>query len=506
MKRWTWAVGVLFGLLMAPAGAFAEVEAIQHVVGESKVTTPPAFVPSFNSTVRLGETSGFQVDREGTEFSPGMTIQNRFRVGLGFDSGIVWDFFKLKMDYEHEWMSGVVYGGETDLEGDFFPGDEGVQENQLRKAFASASLGYFLTLGGGVTTSHWGLGLLANDGSKEWTPGSAYFGASRGGDVVLRGLVATGPYTSEKLTLFFGMDKVESDDVAIEGDEANQWVAGVKVGSRSPYEAGVYMVSREQTAVNGARTDVQVYDAYMGFDSTLADSLEFSVEMEGALITGDTELGPSPEFPVHEMMQMAAATRMSLNSTRWGTVLDFLYASGDVNGDDDAVNNFRVDVNYEMGMMLYRSVLAAQSARTSFYASDLDLVGIPAADLERAATRGVATNSVSIFPRVWIRPVSGLEFYGGPLFAFSEVPQGEGFNTRIAGGDVRNALNGLPGKYYGTEVDLGARWTGLFWGTEVQLGAEGGVFIPGSAFNFSGNSGTKMENVTAWRVISAIHF
>ena len=106
------------------------------------------------------------MDREGNRFEPGLTLQNRFRVGMNYDSGLQWDFLVFKLAYEHEWQSGMVMEGDNALEGEFFPGDEGVTENQLRKAFAQVSLGYFLTAGWGITTSNWGLGMLANDGSR----------------------------------------------------------------------------------------------------------------------------------------------------------------------------------------------------------------------------------------------------------------------------------------------------------------------------------------------------
>mgnify|MGYP003308926972 CR=1 FL=1 len=92
---------------------------------------------------------------------------------------------------------------------------------------------------------------------------------------------------------------------------------------------------------------------------------------------------------------------------------------------------------------------------------------------------------MAIFPRAWVRPVDGLEIYGGPLIALSDVVYSDAFNSRIAGGDPQNALNVEPGGYYGTELDLGTRWTGIFWGAEVQVGLEGAVFIPGSALSFA---------------------
>lgn len=497
-------LNVVLCCLLPVLSAQAETAEVQKVVGESEVYTPIGFTPSLSALARYGDVSAFQVDRDGEVFDASAALFTRFRVGLNYDSGIVWEFFKLQLDYEHDLVRGIVTGAEQDLNGDYYPESGGYAAHSLKEAFAKASLGYFLTLGGGITTSQWGLGLLANDGNREWTPGSAYFGAPDGGDVVLRGFAATGPWTSQKIVFFGAYDEAQQDDVMLSGDSASQWVGGVKMGTGEAYEAGIYFVSRTQETSDGKETAVRVYDTYGAFDTSVGDDWTLRLALEGALIEGTTQLAPTVDFPEHDILQLAGAARVSLEGGAWGSVLDILYASGDTNLDDDSVNNFRVDVNYEMGMMLYRHVMAAQTARAPFHASDLNLMGVPNQDLDRIATRGSATNTLAFFPRLWYRPMAGLELYGGPLIALAEVPQPDPFNTRIAGGEVRNALDGIAGTFYGVEVDLGLRWTGIFWGTELQLGAEGGMFFPGSAFN--GTDTTTMDDVSAWRVISAFKF
>ena len=179
---------------------------------------------------------------------------------------------------------------------------------------------------------------------------------------------------------------------------------------------------------------------------------------------------------------MAGVVRMKVDGGIWGTVLDILYASGDQNFDDESVNNFRIDKNFEMGMLLFKHIIAAQSSMTPVHASDPNLLGTPSDDLDRLPTRGSITNTIALFPRAWVRPMDGLEFYGGPLIAFAEVPYSDAFNSRLAGGEPRNALDGAAAQYYGTEFDLGMRVTGLLWGTQLQFGVEGAVFLPGDAF------------------------
>ena len=91
MKNWiAWSLALMGCLTGANASGQGEPHLL--VVGEDKQVEEPGFTPHFHQIFRLGETSGFEVDREGNRFEPGLTLQNRFRVGLDYDSGLQWDF------------------------------------------------------------------------------------------------------------------------------------------------------------------------------------------------------------------------------------------------------------------------------------------------------------------------------------------------------------------------------------------------------------------------------
>ena len=134
-----------------------------------------------------------------------------------------------------------------------------------------------------------------------------------------------------------------------------------------------------------------------------------------------------------------------------------------------------------MGLLLYRHVLGAQTARGQFTAADPALVGVPSAGSERIPTQGSPTNTFAVFPRLRLRPIDGLEAYGGPLVAFSAVPLLDPFNSRLGGGPARNALDGEPSNYLGLEWDAGVRYRANMHGSELTVGAEGGVLFPGGA-------------------------
>ena len=363
-------------------------------------------------------------------------------------------------------------------------------------------------------TSHWGLGLLANDGAHGWSPGSAYFGDPRGGDRVQRIMVSTGPWTRGNLVLLGAYDKALGDDILLNDDEARQVVVAAIYGFRKRTQIGAYAVMRTQDNIpagspdepeRAKQTRVSVYDVYAKSQWKLTESLKLFAELEAIFIQGETDLAPTPENPTNEVLQAALAARVQLKGRRAGGVLDFIYASGDQNFDDGSQNAFKADPNYELGLLLFRNVLAAQTGRAPVTAGDPNLVGVPAEDLDRFPTRGSVSKPIALFPRAWLRLSDGVELYGGPLLAWGEVPLADPRNTRFNGGYPVNLLGGEGSQYLGTELDLGLRSTfGLWEGLTVQLGAEGGVFFPGGAFTQA--DGSTMAPVYGGRLMGRISF
>lgn len=447
---------------------------------------------------RAERVSAFSVDREGTRHNPGVTIAPMLRAGLRLDSGKLLAPVNVHVEYEHDLPTGFV-AQRDGAEGQEMPGTQPI-DHQLRKLYGRVSLGPYLHVGGGFMTNQFGLGLLANDGAQSsWTPGSARFADNRGGDRVLRGFLGTGPLTSLGITATVAFDQVEGDDVMLPGDSALQAIGTASIGYGKPWGAGVFVVHRWQDTAAGERTEVTVVDIAARYSRVLS-TVSLSLEGELAIVAGDTTLAPTPELPKHDVLQIGAALRAAARFQSAGGVVDFLYASGDGSPDDRTQTAFKADPNYEMGMLLYRHVLAAQTGRGAVTAADLGLVGVPSPGLERVPTRGSPTNTVAVFPRAYVRPVDGLEVYGGPLLAWSPAPLNDPLNTRTLGGGVpRNALGGDPGDFLGVELDLGVRYRMLFWGTELTVGVEGAGLLPGDAF--VGADGTVMSGVFGGRAL-----
>jgi hypothetical protein len=222
------------------------------------------------------------------------------------------------------------------------------------------------------------------------------------------------------------------------------------------------------------------------------------VGVEAAYLRGDTTLAPTVAHVQETVGQLGLALRSSLDLGRWGVALDALIASGDDNLDDGEQHGFRTNHNFDLGLVLFEQVEAAQTARGAVTASDPQLVAQPVSGTERIATRGAATNTIAVFPRAFVRPARGIELYGGPLLAWAAKPMTDPFGTTIAGGQPTNALGGTTGSYLGTELDVGARARLVLWGTELALGVEAGVLLPGRALrDAAGTAPGAIESVRA---------
>lgn len=449
---------------------------------------------------RIEGFSTFPLDRYGTTLGTNFAFLPVVRAGVRLENiDTAQRPYTLQFDYEHDLVTGVGDGSPIDRLGAELPFGRKTHA-ELRRLFLRASVpAAFLVVGGGYTMSHWGLGLLANDGDHGWTKSNAYFGDPRSGDRVLRATVGTTPLTKANLVFRLAFDEVQGDDPLLRGDEAQQYIGSVLAGYGLRHSAGLYVVYRTQDARIGRGLDVVVYDAFARTSRDLGPFGEFTISGELAVINGRTTLGPTVDFPKHDILQIGATVQARLDNGTHGFALDFLFASGDENFDDKDQNAFKVDPNYEFGLLLYRVVTAAHTGRTVVTAADPTLVGRPVPDLERIPTRGGATNTVAVFPRVWWQVAEPMVVYGGPLLAWSDVDNADAFNTRLFGGEPHNALGGRPGRFYGTELDLGWRYFRTLRGFEFQLGAEGAVLFPGDAFRRL--DGSTMDEVFLGRVL-----
>ena len=436
-------------------------------------------------------TSAYGVDPNGARSSDALQGSSRATLQIDFDTGRRLGDWGAQAALAFDAVSGT-YAGAPTLEGDKIPGAR-FEPFLPTQAWAGLSLRDLGTLRVGLMNSHWGLGLLANDGNHALdSRRDDWFVLPTTGDRVARAQLVMQPFgrtstAARGLFVAFSVDQVIEDATAIraQGDTAVQEVAAVRWHFAKERWAGVYYVHRDQTFHNtsGPFLKVDVLDAAFDMDYRKVGS-GLRVQGEGAVILGRTDLAPTPDHPEHDVRQSAAVAKARYDWADKGLrfELDGGWFSGDDNLEDGALTGFKANPNFQQGILLFSQVLGWQSGRSRVTASNPQVSGYPSADLDRLATGGAVTSAITAFPKVGWKATSFLEIYGGALLAFSPTAPIDAFSTRIGGGTPRNYLGKAPnGSLLGTEFDLGAvaTLTSNAWPFTLALRGEYAILLPG---------------------------
>ncbi|MBI5609196.1 MAG: hypothetical protein HY902_09995 [Deltaproteobacteria bacterium] len=440
--------------------------------------------------------SAFAIDRSSEKSNDGPVGDSRITLRADLDTGRRLGDWSATATLAVDALTGAFAGRPT-AEGDKLPQSHW---NSLvpTQALAGVGLRDLGALRVGLMTSHWGMGLVANDGGHAFDGRrDSWFALPTTGDRVARAQLILQPFGRSGgdlrgLYLIGAADAVVEDANAVwdKGDRAYQQVGAARFHLARERWLGLYYVHRDQKvhSENGPFLRVHVIDAAFDLDYRQAGA-GLRVQGEAAMILGRTSLGPSPDFPEHDVRQGAAVARARWQSGDLGLRLEFDagWFSGDANLDDGAVTGFKANPNFQQGLVLFSQVLGWQSGRARRSASDPMITGYPAQDLDRLATNGSVTSAITAFPKVGWKFAPQLEVYGGALLAFSPTPPVDPFATRaMGGGTPRNALGKAPdGNVLGTEIDLGVA-AGLApaeWPVSLELRGEYGVLVPGGVLD-----------------------
>jgi hypothetical protein len=257
-----------------------------------------------------------------------------------------------------------------------------------------------------------------------------------------------------------------------------------------PLTVGVYMAFRTQEDDDGDALDAQAYDLFVKWVHPLADlNGRLTLGAELAFINAHTDRVISEQARQGvDVTSMGAVfrARLELDDPGIETRLEVGWASGDNNRSDDRVRSFSFDPSYQVGMILFSEVMARVSARTVDLIRDPDIAAVPPEGVELVATDGKITNTVYVNPVVRWRSNIGLGFDAGALFAWSEADLVDSWASAQNGGYNYNYLGKAldsDSRYLGTELNLGMRYTfDIRAAVAFVLGVQGGVFLPGSAF------------------------
>lgn len=345
----------------------------------------------------------------------------------------------------------------------------------------------------GQQTSNWGLGLLANDGAKD--PEAGDFGQQQFGNLVYRALLAARPLFAKggawrAFETAFAADLVVRDNFGefVKGDRAFQGIIALRFAKDDNHNFGVYAVYRNQSNINvtdgGKQTQVFVFDFAGRWEFMKRRQRDFKLGWELVGITGTTTQARNTTADLLQVRQLGFAVKSAYRIRKTTIYLDGGFASGDQNPSDDRVENFRFDRDYKVGLILFDQVMAYQTARAAARASDPNILGRPPEGTDVLGTAGSVSGAWYLYPRVKVAVLDWFDLYGGPLFAFSTAKLTDPFNSNVGGGTALNFLNGTPGGYLGTEIDLGAQLR--FHPVKellLSVTGEGGLFLPGSAFS-----------------------
>lgn len=515
--RMAWVAALCCAGALTATSAFAQADAAAVAVPEAptpsavampEAATPqtvappvtPAKVEQPHQSIGLGlsgrtglqKTSAFAVDHTGAQSSSDVEWATRLRARLEATSPERPGHWQYDAVIAVDLLDGLPLA-KVGLDGDKLPGQR-FQPTSLQEAWIGGRMGKKFGVRVGAMTSHWGSGLVANDGGASFsTERNDWFSLSRSGDRVMRALVFSMPWADHADSPLRGLlftaaaDRVLDDDSAqlTLGERANQGSLTARMFLDKARWIGMYYAHRQQHHDNGKDLVVNVVDAALDLDYRDAQThTGLRIEGEAAWIMGDTTLSPTPEFPLHNINQFGAFGRVTHKTAGGLTLqLDAGYFSGDANYDDKNLNSFRADRNFRQGLILFERVLGWQTGRARITASNLNVVGVPNQDLDRLASDGAVFNAITAFPKIGLRFAEDHEIFGGVLLAMSPVSTADPYLTKTqSGGSPTNYLGQTPSAWLGSEIDIGYRWYARLPDKMqgcLMVGLEGGVLLPG---------------------------
>ena len=362
----------------------------------------------------------------------------------------------------------------------------------------------------GQQGSHWGMGLVANDGDHP-----TLFGDYQRGSLSERLLFATTPFgKGSPLSVAVAGDVIFQDqtaDLVLDHDRAFQGVLALLYRTK-PAEAGFYGVIRHQerdhVAVDALTpyTDsltVGVLDVTGKFNTKVPGTSAFAYgQLEAAVILGSTSFlrgaygrATDPTLKRDDELVRSFGAAAMLGATRvtgtgkdaWGELVAEVetgYASGDADSNDGVSKRFTFDGNHRVGLVLFNQVLAWKTARAATIAQDPDLVARAAPGLGFLPSKGGVFGAQYLNPRMIIRPRRWLDLKTGVVIAQTTADLVDPYHQGALG-NIATYDSGDPRRHdLGLELDFGANVrVPVDTTATVQAGVEGGVLFPGHAFD-----------------------
>lgn len=356
----------------------------------------------------------------------------------------------------------------------------------------------------GQQKSHWGMGLLANDGDH-----ASLFGDYRRGTLAERLLFATRPMGKDTpLAIVLAGDVIFEDPLAklIDGDRAFQGIIAVR-WENPRFHVGIYGVVRHQERDRESvdaltpfteELTVGVLDVAAGFNAPVPGHDAFIVgEVEAALIGGETSFVRNIDLTAagetENVLSFGGAAKLGLvtvektdEGRRFGELavnVELGYASGDADPYDGVTRRFSFDQNHNVGLVLFDQVMQWKTARAATIARDPAVVNRGAPGLQFLPSEGSIAGATYLNPTVVVRPQHWVDLKAGFVIARTTADFVDPYHAGALG-NYANYDGGDERKHdLGLELDAGFDFR--VHATEsfvLNAGAEGGVFFPGGAF------------------------
>jgi hypothetical protein len=346
-------------------------------------------------------------------------------------------------------------------------------------------------LRGGLQTSQWGLGILANGGS---TQTESLFNQHFGGDRVIRAVFATAPLRplSEKSFLkdvyvAVGGDYVWRDENAdlLAGDQALQGMSAILYDTEQT-KGGTYVVYRNQTDRDDDFLEIWAFDVYGDHTMSVADDFEIRAAAEAAFLTGTSNRSLTQDGQPVSVTGLGAAAELGVHyePAKLGLELRSGYASGDANTDDDTLYRFRFDPNYNVGLVMFDYYLPAVTRTSVSAIHDPARSGEAPKGVGGLVNDGGIENALYLSPRVLYGSEDGFLAGFSFLWAQADQPVFDPYNSFENGG-VPTGINGRSpaSKDLGMEFDAAMQYR--FEPVDeltLEMKGEYGIFFPGEAF------------------------
>ena len=417
----------------------------------------------------------FEVDSDGTTVDQTRALDSRLR--LGGTLGMGGSTLDVELDLFDAQIGGQTWALSEDDERR--RADKGVMDARaytLRQAKVSGLLGPAM-LSAGFQTSHWGLGMLANDGAHDPT-----FGRNDLGDRVFRVSAATRlPLAPAPLALVVAGDRVLTDDLARfdEGQAAYQGIFAAVLGDREGSHAGLYTVYRSQRELDPRRrTQVGVLDVTAAHVLP-AGVVDLRVAGEAAGVLGTTSRSLSYNARDQLLVRSAGATGVLAAEADWFALeLRSGWASGDGDPYDDTTNDFSFDRNFDVGMVMFDEFQGGLENGAYLQLTDPYNTGKAPDGVEALLTEGAFRRATFVAPALSASPRDWATIKLGLVGAWQTAPIAQPFESHRAGGVPTNHLGqATEGSWLGWELDWALLLSGERDGMQPEFLLQGGHYF-----------------------------